>query len=186
MTVYPVEEHQNIPSVREVQAIDCCGPVPPPPHGHSWESLMDMALVQARQAAEQGEVPVGAVLAHPDGRILAQAHNCPLATHDPTAHAEILALRQAGARLQNYRLEQCVLVVTLEPCLMCTGALVHARLGGLVFGAADPKAGAVISCLDGLAQYFHNHTLWHMGGIHSRQCAELLQTFFARQRQSPL
>lgn len=146
---------------------------------------MRLALAQAQQAAQQGEVPIGAVLVHADGRLLAQTRNSPLAQHDPTAHAEILALRQAGARLQNYRLEHCVLVVTLEPCMMCTGALVHARLGGLVFGAADPKAGAVISCLDGLAQSFHNHALWHMGGVCSEQCAELLQTFFTRRRQSP-
>lgn len=146
---------------------------------------MDRALTQARQAAQQNEVPIGAVLVHTDGRILAQTHNSPLTSHDPTAHAEILALRQAGACLQNYRLEHCVMVVTLEPCMMCTGALVHARLEGLVFGAADPKAGAIISCLDGLAQSFHNHALWYMGGVSSQPCAELLQTFFTHRRQSP-
>lgn len=146
---------------------------------------MDRALEYARCGAEHGEVPVGAVLVHPDGRILAGAHNQPVGSHDPTAHAEILVLRQAGACIGNYRLEHCVLVVTLEPCFMCTGALVHARLGGLVFGAADAKAGAVISCLDGFAQSFHNHMPWYMGGVRSRQCAELLQTFFSQQRHAP-
>lgn len=180
-----MKQAQDISVRQHVYAMDCCGPVPLPPLGHSWESLMDKALTQAKQAAQQGEVPVGAVLVHADGRILAQTHNCPLTSHDPTAHAEILALRQAGTCLQNYRLEHCILVVTLEPCMMCTGALVHARLGGLVFGAADPKAGAIISCLDGLAQSFHNHTLWYMGGICSHQCAELLQTFFTHRRQYP-
>ncbi|MEG2172927.1 MAG: tRNA adenosine(34) deaminase TadA [Desulfovibrionaceae bacterium] len=163
-------------------SIPCCGPVPTPPRGQSWEALMDRAIEHARHGAAAGEVPVGALLVHPDGRILAETHNQPVGSHDPTAHAEILALRQAGARLGNYRLEECVLVVTLEPCLMCTGALVHARLGGLVFGAADAKAGAIISCLDGLAQSFHNHQLWYMGGIRSRQCTELLQRFFAHHR----
>lgn len=143
---------------------------------------MDMALAEAHCAAATGEVPVGAVLVHPDGRVLARAHNRPVSSHDPTAHAEILALRQAGAQLGNYRLEQCVLVVTLEPCLMCTGALVHARLGGLVFGAADAKAGAVMSCLDGLAQGFHNHRPWYMGGVRSGPCAEILRTFFLHHR----
>lgn len=161
-----------------VRVIPQCGPVPPPPPGHTWESLMAIALAQARAAALEGEVPVGALVVQPDGRILSQAHNTPLASHDPTAHAEILALRQAGAQLGNYRLEHCVLVVTLEPCLMCTGAMVHARLGGLVFGAADKKSGAVISCLDGLDQNFHNHSLWHMGGICAAACAQVLRAFF--------
>lgn len=143
---------------------------------------MDMALAEAHDAAAAGEVPVGAVLVHPDGRLLARAHNRSVSSHDPTAHAEILALRQAGATLGNYRLEECVLVVTLEPCLMCSGALIHARVGGLVFGAADVRAGAVISCLDGLAQTFHNHRLWYMGGVRSGPCAEILQTFFLHQR----
>lgn len=145
---------------------------------------MSTALDEAHCAADKGEVPVGAVLVHTSGTILARTHNQPVATHDPTAHAEMLALRQAGKYLQNYRLNDCVLVVTLEPCMMCTGALVHARLGGLVFGAADHKAGAVISCLDGLAQSFHNHTIWYMGGVHSEECAAVLQTFFISQRHS--
>lgn len=174
----------RVADIGMAQAMACTGPVPPPPAGYSWEALMDKALDQAQCAAQSGEVPVGAVLAHQSGRILACTHNQPVSSHDPTAHAEILALRQAGQCLHNYRLNQCVLVVTLEPCLMCTGALVHARLGGLVFGAADTKAGAVISCLDGLAQSFHNHAVWYMGGVRSAECAALLQTFFASQRHA--
>ena len=118
------------------------GPVPDPPPGLSWEGLMDQALDQARLAAEAGEVPVGAVLAGPGGHILARTGNAPVRRHDPTAHAEILALRAGGAALGNYRLAGCVLAVTLEPCAMCAAALVHARLAGVVYGAADDLAGA--------------------------------------------
>lgn len=139
---------------------------------------MDRALDAARQAASAGEVPVGALLVHEAGEILATAGNAPCALHDPTAHAEIRVLREGGARLGNYRLEHTVLVVTLEPCFMCTGALIHARVAGLVFGAADSRAGAVLSCLDGLAQPFHNHHPWYMGGVRSEHCATLLRSFF--------
>lgn len=140
------------------------------------------ALCQARLAAEAGEVPVGAVLAAPDGRLLAETHNAPLRGHDPTAHAEVLALRQAGAALGNYRLGGCVLVVTLEPCAMCAAALVHARLAGVVYGAADRLAGAVSSCAELLDAPFFNHRVWHMGGIRSADCAALLRDFFAPRR----
>ena len=163
-----------------ILSIPLLGPVPSPPPGHSWEALMDMAIDEARQAAAHQEVPVGAVIVDSAGQVLARAHNEPSGHCDPTAHAEIQALRQAGAALGNYRLENCVLVVTLEPCFMCTGALVHARVAGVVFGAADRKAGTVISCLDGLDQPFHNHTPWHMGGIRSAACATLLRDFFGR------
>lgn len=163
-----------------IQPVPLLGPVPAPPPGHSWEALMDMALEEARQAAAEREVPVGAVVVDNAGHILARARNASLRRHDPTAHAEILALRRAGAALGNYRLERCVLVATLEPCLMCTGALVHARVGGVVFGAADRKAGAIISCLEGLDQPFHNHVPWHMGGIKADVCATILRKFFGR------
>lgn len=139
---------------------------------------MDMALEEARQAQAQGEVPVGAVVAAADGRILARAHNAPAALADPTAHAEILALRRAGAALGNYRLDGAVLAATLEPCLMCAGALVHSRVAGLVYGAADAKAGAVISRCEGLAHSFLNHNVWHMGGVRGNECAALLRRFF--------
>lgn len=143
---------------------------------------MERALRQARLAASAGEVPVGAVLAAPDGRLLAEAHNAPLRRHDPTAHAEVLALRQAGNALGNYRLGGCVLVVTLEPCAMCAAALVHARLDGVVYGAADRLAGAVSSCAELLDAPFFNHRVWHMGGIRSADCAALLRDFFAPRR----
>ena len=158
------------------------GPVPDPPPGLNWEGLMDLALAQARMAATEGEVPVGAVLAGPDGRILAQCRNAPVALCDPTAHAEILALRAAGAALGNYRLNGCVLVVTLEPCAMCAAALVHARLAGVVYGAADDLAGAVISRAEYLDAPFCNHRVWHMGGVRAGASAALLRDFFAGKR----
>ena len=161
-----------------VRTIATAGPVPPPPPGQCWEGLMDRALEEAHKGQALGEVPVGAVLVGGDGRILATAHNEPVALHDPTAHAEVLALRRGGQALGNYRLNNAVLVVTLEPCLMCAGALVHSRVAGVVFGAADPRAGAVISCCDGLAQPFLNHRVWHMGGVRSEACAALLLDFF--------
>ena len=158
------------------------GPVPAAPPGHSWESLMDSALERARHAAAQGEIPVGAVLVAPDGRVLACEGNAPVALNDPTAHAEILSLRRAGEVLGNYRLGGCVLVVTLEPCAMCAAACIHARLAGLVYGAADVPAGAVVS----RAEYFDaqsaNHSLWHMGGVRGEECAALLRDFFASRR----
>lgn len=161
-----------------VRALATAGPVPTPPLGHTWESLMDLALDEARMGAALGEVPVGAVLVGSDGTILARAHNEPVRLHDPTAHAEVLALRRGGQALGNYRLRHAVLVVTLEPCLMCTGALVHSRVAGVVYGAADVRAGAVTSCCEGLAHSFLNHTVWHMGGVRSDACAALLRDFF--------
>lgn len=145
---------------------------------------MRRALDQAHLAAQAGEVPVGAVLAAPDGRLLAESHNAPLRLHDPTAHAEVLALRQAGAALGNYRLGGCVLVVTLEPCAMCAAALAHARLAGVVYGAADRLAGAVSSCAELLDAPFFNHRVWHMGGICSEACTAVLRDFFAVRRPS--
>ena len=140
---------------------------------------MECALDQAAKGQEAGEVPVGAVLVDVQGQIVAQAHNEPVRLHDPTAHAEVLALRRAGAALGNYRLEGCTLVVTLEPCAMCAAAMVHARVSGLVYGAADARAGAVISCLDGLDLPFYNHKVWHMGGVLSAVWAAQLRDFFA-------
>ena len=146
---------------------------------------MALALEEARLAAREGEVPVGAVVAAADGHILARAHNAPISLNDPTAHAEILALRAAGNACGNYRLSGAVLVVTLEPCLMCTGALVHSRLAGVVYGAADARAGAVASCCDGLEHSFLNHQVWHMGGIRAAECAALLRDFFQRPAALP-
>lgn len=145
---------------------------------------MALALDEARQAEAEGEVPVGALVVAADGRLLVRAHNRPVALHDPTAHAEVLALRAAGASLGNYRLGGCVLVVTLEPCAMCAAALAHARLAGVVYGAADRLAGAVSSCAETLEQPFLNHRVWHMGGVLAEECAALLRDFFARRRHT--
>ena len=155
---------------------------PPPPGWRDWESLMREALFEARAAGESGEVPVGALVVSGRGDILARAGNRVETLRDPTAHAEILALRSACVGAGNYRLEGAVLVATLEPCLMCTGALAHARLAGLVFGADDIRAGAVVSCLDGLEQAFLNHRTWHLGGICARECAAVLREFFTKRR----
>lgn len=169
-------------TVCDPRAYTAWGPVPPPPSGWSWEGLMLQAIAKARQAPHQGEVPVGALIVDPAGTILAAEHNQPITLSDPSAHAEIMAMRSAGTVLGNYRLEGCILVVTLEPCLMCTGAIVHARLAGVVYGAADNKAGAVESCFNGLDLPFHNHRVWHMGGIAAPECASLLQKFFQKSR----
>ena len=164
------------------RAFSPAGPLTPPPPGHSWQGLMRMALEEARASGAAGEVPVGAVVVAPDGRILACCGNAPVRGNDPTAHAEVLALRAAGAALGNYRLNGCVLVVTLEPCAMCAAALIHARVAGLVYGAADALAGAVVS----RAEYFDaqcaNHRVWHMGGVLAEPCAALLHDFFAQRR----
>jgi Cytosine/adenosine deaminases len=160
------------------------GPVPPPPPGWTWESLMDRALGLAEANGALGEIPVAAVVVAADGAIVGEAANAPVRGDDPTAHAEILALRAAGQKLGNYRLEGCSMVVTLEPCLMCAGALAHARLDGLVYGAADVKAGAVASCLHGLDLPLHTHRVWHMGGVRAEACADLLRAFFFIRRDS--
>ena len=164
------------------RAMPFTGPVPAPPAGRGWAKLMQLALEQARAGEAQGEVPVGAVLAARDGSLLASAHNACLGLNDPTAHAEILALRQAAQRIGNYRLSGSVLVVSLEPCLMCAGALIHARVDGVVYGASDPLAGAVSSCLEALDLPFHNHAIWHMGGVAGEECAALLRNFFLQRR----
>jgi len=145
--------------------------------------LMGLALAQAQAAAAAGEVPVGAVVVAENGEVLAQAHNAPLALHDPTAHAEILALRQAAARVGNYRLPGASLYVTIEPCLMCVGAMVHARLKRLVFGAVDPKAGACVSLYRIPEDPRLNHQLEVIGGIREDECRELLQRFFQTRRE---
>lgn len=143
---------------------------------------MREALAEAEQARRHGEVPVGAVLLGGSGRILARAGNAVERQKDPTAHAEMEVLRQACRVVGNCRLEGAVLAVTLEPCLMCAGALAHARLAGVVFGAEDVRAGAVVSCLDGLEQPFLYHHPWHMGGICREACAGMLREFFSEKR----
>ena len=159
------------------------GPCPVPPPGWvDWESPMRLALTQAEQAADKGEIPIGAVLLGPGGELLAAEHNRCVERADPTAHAEILALRCAGVALNNYRLTETILFCTLEPCLMCSGALIHSRVSGLVYGATDLRAGAVTSQIDSLNLPFHNHHPWHMPGILAEECAALLRAFFERRR----
>ncbi len=158
------------------------GPIPPAPKSYSWESLMEIAYKMAEQGAKKGEVPVGALVVSSGGSIIGLAHNENIALNDPTAHAEILALRRAAEKNNNYRLLDCFLVVTLEPCLMCTGAIKEARLKGVVFGAYDVRAGAICSCLEGLKTPSLGQEIWHLGGVLSEKCKVLLQTFFAEKR----
>lgn len=143
---------------------------------------MGLALAQAQRAACQGEVPVGAVVVH-RGQVIGTGCNAPIATHDPTAHAEIVALRAAAAHLGNYRLDECELFVTLEPCAMCSGAMLHARLARVVYGAADPRTGAAGSVLDLFAPGPLNHNTRVRGGVLAEDCGTLLRSFFQAQRQ---
>ena len=142
---------------------------------------MAQALELARQAAAAGEVPVGAVLVK-DGQVIAAAHNSPIGQHDPSAHAEIRVLRQAGQRLGNYRLPDTTLYVTLEPCPMCAGALVHARVERLVYGAPDLRAGAAGTVFDIARSPALNHRLEVEGGVGGDAAAALLQEFFRARR----
>jgi len=143
--------------------------------------FMQAALAEARQAAQAGEVPIGAVIVR-DGAILATGQNCVLRDLDPTAHAEIVALRAAAAAVGNYRLGGCTLYVTLEPCSMCAGAMIHARLARLVFAAADPKAGAAGSVLGVVNHAQLNHQMLVEQGILAEESAELLRSFFRERR----
>jgi tRNA(adenine34) deaminase len=142
---------------------------------------MREALAQARLAAEAGEVPVGAVVVL-DGTIVGCGFNQPIRASDPTAHAEVVALRDAAARTGNYRLTGARLYVTIEPCLMCAGAMVHARIGTLVFGAPEPKAGAVISTMRVLEHEALNHRVTAVGGVLEAECREVVQAFFRSRR----
>jgi len=138
-------------------------------------------MEQAQQAADQGEVPVGAVVVA-SNQLIAAGHNLTISNHDPSAHAEIIALRRAGEAMGNYRLPACDLYVTLEPCAMCVGALVHARINQLYFAADDPKAGAVHSALSLISADHFNHAIhWH-AGLLSGPAATLLKTFFRERR----
>src|SRR4051812_27627764 len=147
---------------------------------------MDAALDVARAAAASGEVPVGAVVLSSDGTVLASAHNQREASHDPTAHAEVVALRRAGAALGSWQLAGCTLAVTLEPCTMCAGAIVLARVARLVFGAWDPKAGAAGSLWDVVRDRRLNHRPAVTGGVRADECAALLDSFFAARRTQDL
>ena len=139
------------------------------------------ALELARQAANQGEVPVGAILVQ-DDKIIGQGHNRPISNCDPTAHAEVLALRDAARQLQNYRLLNTTLYVTLEPCAMCVGAMIHARIQRLVFGALDPRAGAIESVFQIANEAKLNHRFSWQGGVKAAECGLVLKEFFQAKR----
>jgi tRNA(adenine34) deaminase len=147
------------------------------------ELWMEEALREAQRALALGEVPVGAIVVH-QGNIVGRGCNRPLSANDPTAHAEILALREAGQAIGNYRLLDCDLYVTVEPCAMCAGAITHARIRRLIYGAEDAKAGAVHSMLQVLNHPKLNHTVEVSSGVLAARCMDLLQTFF-RDRRSP-
>jgi tRNA(adenine34) deaminase len=143
--------------------------------------FMRQAIEQAQLAAVAGEVPVGAVLVR-DGQVIAQAFNKPIGNHDPSAHAEMLALREAAKTEENYRLPGSTLYVTLEPCVMCSGAILHARVDRVVFGAPDPKTGAAGSVLDVFSSKQINHQTSVEGGVMSEECGQLLRSFFKERR----
>jgi len=143
---------------------------------------MNEALQLACVAEGRGDVPVGAVVVGGCGRILGRGENRTIFENDPTAHAEMLALRQACAQVGNHRLTDAVLVVTLEPCIMCLGAVIQARLAGVVFAAADPKAGCLVSRLEGTALPWSNHHFWTLGGILEAECSAKLSSFFQQRR----
>lgn len=150
----------------------------------SDEHWMGLALVQAREAAVAGEVPVGAVVVK-DGQLIASGRNAPIAGHDPTAHAEVVALREAARVLGNYRLDGCTLYVTLEPCAMCSGAVLHARLARVVFGPSDPRTGSAGSVIDLFAQPQLNHHTQVTRGVCAEASAQLLKDFFKPRRSNP-
>lgn len=154
-------------------------PLSNPEHNHEY--WMRHALALAQRAWEEGEVPVGAVLVH-NNQVIGEGWNRPIGRHDPTAHAEIMALRQGGLVLQNYRLLDTTLYVTLEPCVMCSGAMVHSRIGTLVFGARDEKTGAAGSLMDVFGHPGMNHQVKTIGGVLAPECSGLLSDFFRMRR----
>ncbi|MFA5182072.1 MAG: tRNA adenosine(34) deaminase TadA [Syntrophales bacterium] len=150
-------------------------------YGEADERYMALALEAAAAAAAEGEVPVGAIIVS-DGRVIVRAYNRPIALNDPTAHAEILAIRAAAREAGNYRLPGTTLYVTLEPCFMCAGAVIHARIGRVVFGAKDPKGGAVVSIASVFGDARLNHRVEFTGGVMEGRCAEILSSFFQQKR----
>ena len=144
--------------------------------------FMGLALEEAEKGYRLTEVPVGAVLVGADGQVLSRAHNMPITSNDPTAHAEILAIRSASTRVGNYRLPETVLYVTLEPCAMCVGAMLHARVRRLVYGSGDPRSGAAGSVLDLTGVGRFNHRIDVTGGVLAESCAEILRRFFKERR----
>jgi tRNA(adenine34) deaminase len=146
-----------------------------------YEPFMAAALAEARRAGQAGEVPIGAVV-EIGGQIVGRGYNQPIGSGDPTAHAEIVAIRAAAGQAGNYRLTGATLFVTIEPCLMCVGALVHARIGTLVYGAAEPRTGAIVSTVRGAELPGHNHRLEVVGGVREEECRDLIQQFFRLRR----
>lgn len=146
------------------------------------QCYMYRAIELANLAKQQDEVPVGAVITL-NNQVIGEGFNCPIASHDPTQHAEIMALRQAALHCHNYRLPETTLYVTLEPCLMCLGAIIHARIKRLVFGAYDLRAGAIESVFQVIQSPKLNHHIVHEGGLLLTECQQLLQTFFQQKRQ---
>jgi tRNA(adenine34) deaminase len=147
----------------------------------SDDMFMRRAIVLAEQAAAVGEVPVGAVVVK-DGEIIAEGYNQPITSCDPTGHAEIIAMRNACAVLGNYRLSGCDLYVTIEPCTMCVGAMIHGRIGRIVFGAPEPRAGALQSQLRLMDENHYNHSIEWQGGVLAEECGEIISSFFRRKR----
>ncbi len=147
---------------------------------------MQFALEQAARAAAAGEVPVGAVVVSPEGQLLGSGYNQPIAGKDPTAHAEVMALRAAAAKVDNYRLPGCTLYVTIEPCTMCVGAMVHARISHLVYGAPEPRFGAVVSGRRLLDEGEFNHRMSYEGGVLAERCGEVMREFFRSRRSKDL
>jgi tRNA(adenine34) deaminase len=147
----------------------------------TFEQLMEAALVEAERARDAAEVPIGAVV-ELGGQIIGRGYNHPISANDPTAHAEIAAIRDAARSTGNYRLTGATLCVTIEPCLMCVGAVVHARIATLVYGATEPRTGAVVSTVRGGELPGHNHRFEVISGVLEEQCRSLLQEFFKQRR----
>ena len=146
------------------------------------EKWMQYAIIEANIAKNKGEVPVGSIIVQ-NNQIIAKAHNRPISKNDPTAHAEIEVLRKAGKKLLNYRLPKTTLYVTLEPCTMCLGAMIHARIERVVFGASDPKSGVCGSTIDLSSESIFNHQISVSGGVLEHECKNILQSFFKLRRK---
>jgi tRNA(adenine34) deaminase len=151
---------------------------------HADQSYMQLALQLAQAAAQAGEVPVGAIVVK-DGIVIGRGSNAPISSHDPTAHAEVIAMREAATHLGNYRLVDCTLYVTLEPCAMCSGAIQHARIAKLIYGASDPKTGACGSVVNLMNEPKLNHHTEVVGGFLAKECGEILSDFFKQRRSKP-
>lgn len=170
---------------KSLYSINPDGPPGERPRGWTWDALMEIALDQAKKAAFLGEVPVGALLIENNGLILAKTGNRVENSSDPLAHAEILALRKGARAIGHKKLTNAILIVTLEPCLMCVSAIAQSRIAGVVFGAADARAGCLVSAAFPDTLPLSGRSFWHLGGIRSQECISLLQEFFRKRRSSP-